>query len=246
MKSLRWLTVVALGALLLAARGSAQEAPALKTLKEKLSYATGVDLVRNFQRQGVEVDHDLFLRGVKDGFSGGPLLMSDAEINKMVNIFQTEQKMRLAERKREQSERLRKQREASAKAGEGNRKAGEAFLAANRGKEGVVTLPSGLQYRILKAGDGRKPTEASTVECRYRGTLIDGTEFDRSDPSGKPAVFKVSAVIRGWREALMLMPAGSKWRIFIPPDLAYGDRGAGRVIGPSSTLIFDLELLAVK
>ena len=240
----RWM--VALGVVFLAAQVSAGEAPALKTKKEKLSYATGVDLVRNFQRQGVEVDKDLFLRGVKDGLSGGTFLMSDQEINTMVNVFQTEQKMRLAERKREQSDRLRKQREAAAKAGEENRKAGEAFLAANKGKDGVVTLPSGLQYKVLKAGDGRKPTDADTVECRYRGTLIDGTGFDRSDPAGPPAIFKVTGVIAGWREALKLMPVGSKWRLFVPPDLAYGNRGAGRVIGPSSTLIFDLELLAVK
>jgi FKBP-type peptidyl-prolyl cis-trans isomerase len=154
--------------------------------------------------------------------------------------------MKLAERKYQQSDQLRKQRQAAALVGEENRKAGEAFLAANKAKAGVVTLPSGLQYRILKAGDGGKPSDADTVECRYRGTLIDGTEFDRSDPSGQPATFKVAGVIPGWREALKLMSAGSKWQLFIPPQLAYGARGAGRAIGPNATLIFDLELLAVK
>ncbi len=240
--------------LLLAARAGAEEAPAIKageapafqTMKEKLSYATGVDLVRSFQRQGVEVDHEIFLKGVKDGFSGGPLLMSDDEIITMVNIFQTEQKMRMAERKREQSERLRKRREAAAKIGEENRKAGEAFLAANKGKDGVVTLPSGLQYRILKAGDGKVPTDADTVACRYRGTLIDGTEFDRSDPGGQPAFFKVKGVIAGWKEALKRMPVGSKWLLFLPPQLAYGVSGAGRVIGPDATLIFEVELVAIR
>lgn len=240
----KWMVIP--GVLLLAAQVGAGDAPTLKTMREKLSYATGVDFVRSFQRQGVDVDKDLFLRGVKDELSGGTLLLSDQEIIKMVNIFQTEQKMRLAEKKREQSDRLRTQREAAAKAGEENRKAGDAFLAANKLRKGVVTLPSGLQYEILKAGDGRKPEDASTVECRYRGTLVDGTEFDRSDPAGPPAIFKVPGVIAGWREALKLMPVGSKWRLFIPPELAYGNRGAGRVIGPFSTLIFELELLAVR
>ena len=235
-----------LGMLLLAAQASAGEPPILKTQKEKVSYAAGVDMARSLQRQGVEVDRELFLKGVKDGLSGGTLLLSDDDINKMLKAFKTEQKMKLAERKYQQSEQLRKQRQAAGLVGEENRKAGEAFLAANKAKDGVVNLPSGLQYRILKAGDGKKPTDADTVECRYRGTLIDGTEFDRSDPAGQPATFKVSGVIPGWREALKLMPAGSKWQLFIPPQLAYGVRGAGRAIGPNATLIFDLELLAVK
>ena len=238
--------MVVLYVVFLAAQASAGETPVLKTPMEKLSYATGVDMVRSFRRQGVEVDKDLFLRGVKDELSGGTLLMSDDDINKMMRVFQTEQKMNLAERKRQQSERMRKEREAAARAGEENRKAGAAFLAANKVKDGVVSLPSGLQYKILKAGNGKKPTDADTVECRYRGTLIDGTEFDRSDPAGQPAVFKVTGVIPGWTEALNRMPVGSKWRIFIPPQLGYGAHGAGRLIGPNATLVFDLELLAVE
>jgi FKBP-type peptidyl-prolyl cis-trans isomerase FklB len=230
----------------MAAQASAEEPPVLKTQKEKVSYAAGVDMARSLQRQGVEVDRDLFLKGVQDGLSGGSLLLSDDDINKTLKAFKTEQKMKLAERKYRQSEQLRKQRQAAALAGEENRKAGEVFLAANKAKDGVVTLSSGLQYKVLKAGDGRKPTDTDTVECRYRGTLIDGTEFDRSDPAGQPATFKVAGVIPGWREALKRMPAGSKWQLFIPPQLAYGARGAGRAIGPNATLIFDLELLAVK
>jgi len=232
------------GVVLIAVQVCAEETPALKTMKEKLSYAAGADLVRSFQRQGVEVDKDLFLRGVKDGLSGGTLLLSDDEINKLVKLFMNEQKMKLAERKRKLAESKAKQRQAAATVGEENRKAGEAFLAANKVKDGVVTLPSGLQYRILKAGDGGKPTDADTVECRYRGTRIDGTEFDRSPP-GQPATFKVTEVIPGWREALKLMPVGSKWQLFIPPQLAYGVAGSGP-IGPNATLIFELELLAVK
>jgi FKBP-type peptidyl-prolyl cis-trans isomerase FklB len=203
-------------------------------------------MVRSFQRQGIDVDKDLFLKGVKDGLSGGTLLMSDDDFHKTLKVFQVEQKMKLAERKRQLAERLRKQRQTATVPGEENRKAGEAFLAANGTKEGVVTMPSGLQYRILKAGDGRKPTDADSVECRYRGTLIDGTEFDSSDRAGQPVTFKVKGMIPGVREALKLMPVGSKWQLFIPPQLAYGARGSGRDIGPNATLIFELELLAVK
>jgi FKBP-type peptidyl-prolyl cis-trans isomerase FklB len=123
---------------------------------------------------------------------------------------------------------------------------GDAFLAANKAKEGVVTLPNGLQYQVIKAGDGKKPTAEDLVEVHYRGKLIDGTEFDSSYAKGQPAVFKVSGVIPGWNEALKLMPVGSRWQLVIPPQLGYGERGAGRDIGPNATLIFDVELLAIR
>jgi FKBP-type peptidyl-prolyl cis-trans isomerase FklB len=133
-----------------------------------------------------------------------------------------------------------------AKAAEDNKKAGESFLAENKKKEGVVTLPSGLQYKVLKAGDGKKPTDTDTVECNYRGTHIDGTEFDSSYRTGQPATFKVAGVIPGWREALKLMPVGSKWQIFVPSQLAYGTRGKPGSVGPNAALIFEVELLAIK
>jgi FKBP-type peptidyl-prolyl cis-trans isomerase FklB len=129
---------------------------------------------------------------------------------------------------------------------EPNKKAGDAFLAANKTKEGVVTLPSGLQYKILKEGTGPKPTPADSVVCNYRGTLIDGKEFDSSYKRGQPATFPVGQVIKGWTEALQLMPVGSKWQLFVPADLAYGDRGAGPDIGPGATLIFEVELISIK
>ncbi len=132
-----------------------------------------------------------------------------------------------------------------AQAAEGNKKEGDAFLAANKGKEGVVTLPSGLQYKVLTAGTGPKPTTSDSVVCNYRGTLINGTEFDSSYKRGQPATFPVTGVIKGWTEALQLMPVGSKWQLFIPADLAYGDRGAGADIGPGATLIFEIELLSI-
>jgi len=127
-----------------------------------------------------------------------------------------------------------------------NKKEGEDFLAANKSKEGVVTLPSGLQYKVLKEGTGPKPSPADSVVCNYRGTLINGTEFDSSYKRGQPATFPVNGVIKGWTEALQLMPVGSKWQLFIPPDLAYGQRGAGADIGPNATLIFEVELLSIQ
>jgi FKBP-type peptidyl-prolyl cis-trans isomerase FklB len=133
-----------------------------------------------------------------------------------------------------------------AQAGDANKKEGDAFLAANKAKDGVVTLPSGLQYKILTAGTGAKPTAADTVICNYKGTLINGKEFDASSKHGGPATFPVSGVIKGWTEALQLMPVGSKWQLFIPPDLAYGQRGAGGDIGPGATLIFEVELVSIK
>jgi FKBP-type peptidyl-prolyl cis-trans isomerase FklB len=131
-------------------------------------------------------------------------------------------------------------------AGDANKKVGDAFLAANKTKEGVVTLPSGLQYKILTAGDGAKPTAADSVVCNYKGTLINGKEFDASSKHGGPATFPVGGVIKGWTEALQLMPVGSKWQLFVPADLAYGQRGAGGDIGPGATLIFEVELLSIK
>lgn len=226
----KWIAVVGFG--LLAVQASAEEAPALKTEKDKMSYGVGAEAGRNFKRLGVEIDPDFLVRGLRDALSGEKLLMTDEEIRAAMTAYQAEARQ--------------KQAQAARLAAENNKKAGDAFLADNKTKEGVVTLPSGLQYKILKAGDGKTPTEADTVECNYRGTLINGTEFDSSYRRGQPATFKVTGVIAGWREALKLMPVGSKWQLFIPPQLAYGERGAGRDIGPNATLIFEIELLAIK
>lgn len=229
----KWLTLLGvLGIGFLAARASAEEAPVFKTEKEKVSYGIGVDIGRNFKKQGIEVDMDLLVKGLKGGLSVEKLLLPDKDLRKIMGDFQSELR--------------RKQVQASRVAGLDNREKGNAFLAENKKKEGVVALPSGLQYKILKAGDGRKPTDADTVEVRYRGTLINGSEFDSTDPAGPPAAFKLNGVIPGWTEALKLMPAGSKWQIFIPPQFAYGERGAGRDIGPNETLIFEVELIGIK
>ena len=231
--AVKWLVVLAIG--FLAVHAGAEETPVLRTKKDKMSYGSGVQMGKSLKAQGVELDIELVIRGFRDAFADNTLLVTDQELHTIVNALQAEAKKKDIEL-----------RLARTKTGADNRKAGEAFLAENRTKEGVVTLPSGLQYKILKAGDGRKPSDADTVECHYRGTLIDGTEFDSSRAGGKPAAFAVKGLIPGWREALTLMPVGSKWQLFIPPELAYGKKGSGRLIGPNATLIFELELLAVK
>ena len=231
-----WMAV--LGVAFLNAQVGAQETQVFKTHKDEISYVAGVEMARTLKAQGMEVNTDLFIKGLQDELSGGKLLLSDDEIRKASAMFH-------AELRRKQNETREKLALETRMAAEDNKKKGEAFLAENRTKEGVVTLPSGLQYKILKAGDGRKPTEADTVEVNYRGTLIDGTPFDSSQV-GKPSTLKLTGVIPGWKEALKLMPVGSRWQLFIPPQLAYGARRATPVIGPNATLIFDVELVAIK
>jgi FKBP-type peptidyl-prolyl cis-trans isomerase FklB len=203
----------------------------LKTDKDKLSYAVGMNIGRSIHSQSMEIDPAILLRGLKDEMAG-KTVMTDMEAHNTLMQAQQEAKKKIDET-----------RQASM---EPNKKAGDAFLAANKTKEGVVTLPSGLQYKILKEGTGPKPTPADSVVCNYRGTLIDGKEFDSSYKRGQPATFPVGQVIKGWTEALQLMPVGSKWQLFVPADLAYGDRGAGPDIGPGATLIFEVELISIK
>jgi len=208
----------------------AKEIPELPTQKEKFSYALGMNIGSNLHRQSVPVDPDILLRGLKDTLAGNPTLLTEDEERTVLTEVQND---------------IRKQMQEKMKAqGEANKKEGEAFLAANKAKEGVVTLPSGLQYKILLAGTGPKPTTSDTVTVNYRGTLVNGTEFDSSYKRGQPTTFPVAGVIKGWTEALQLMPVGSKWQLFIPSDLAYGERGPGD-IGPNATLIFEVELLKI-
>jgi len=206
---------------------------ALTTQKQKASYALGMKIGSDLKRQGVaaSVDAAITARGLKDALAGSKLLLTDDQEKSALMQLQTD---------------VRTAQEAKAKETSGPaRKAGEAFLAENKSKEGVVALPSGLQYKILTAGTGPKPTANDTVTCNYRGTLLNGKEFDSSYKRGQPASFPVSGVIKGWTEALQLMPVGSKWQLFIPADLAYGDRGAGGDIGPGETLIFEIELISI-
>jgi FKBP-type peptidyl-prolyl cis-trans isomerase FklB len=203
----------------------------LKTPKDKASYALGMSIGSGLHKQSVPVDPAVVARGLRDAMAGGKTLM-------------TEDEMRAALKKLQDDVHASQEAKAQA-AGASNRKGGEAFLAANKAKEGVVTLPDGLQYKILTAGTGPKPTASDTVTVNYRGTLVNGTEFDSSYKRGQPASFPVGGVIKGWTEALQLMPVGSKWQLFLPADLAYGDRGAGADIGPGETLIFEVELLSI-
>lgn len=211
----------------------AQETPVLQSEVDRVNYGIGVGVARNFSNQGLEVNLDLVIRGMRDAHAGAPLLLTEEELARTMNAFQKELR--------------RRQAEAFKAAGEKNLKEGEAFLAENAKKEGVTVLPSGLQYRVLKTGAGKIPTATDSAECHYRGTFIDGREFDNSYKMGKPVTFKIQGgVIPGWSEALKLMPEGSKWELFLPSRLAYGERGAGSQIGPNMALVFEIELLAVK
>lgn len=208
------------------------DSPVLATQKDQVNYTIGVNLIGNFRKQGVDIDLNMVIKGMQDAFSGANLLLSDDELQKAMMLYQAEVR--------------RKQGKSRSMTAATNRQEGEAFLAENREKEGVVTLPSGLQYRILKAGDGKQPTDTDTVTCHYQGTFINGTEFDSSHRKGRPATLKVNDVIPGWREALMRMPVGSTWQIFVPSRLAYGERGSSGHIGPNTTLVFEIELLSIQ
>jgi FKBP-type peptidyl-prolyl cis-trans isomerase FklB len=204
---------------------------ALKTQKDKFSYSLGMKMGENLHKQSVPVDPAILARGLRDGLAGGKTLLTDEEAQAAISEVQNDVR--------------KKQQEKMQETGAANKKEGAAFLTANRTKEGVVTLPSGLQYKILKEGTGPKPAATDTVVCNYRGTLVNGTEFDSSYKRGQPASFPVNGVIKGWTEALQLMPVGSKWQLFIPFDLAYGEPGRPG-IEPSSTLIFEVELLSIE
>jgi FKBP-type peptidyl-prolyl cis-trans isomerase FklB len=211
---------------------SAQKKTTLKTQKEKVSYIIGTDIGKNLKKQSIDVNPELLFKGIKDAFAGDKFLLTDQEIQEVMGTFQQEM--------------MAKQSEKMSKIAAANKKEGEAFLEANKKKDSVITLPSGLQYKIVVEGTGKTPTVNDTVTTHYRGTLIDGTEFDNSYKRGEPATFPVKGVIPGWTEALQLMKVGSKWKLYIPSNLAYGDRGAGQLIGPGATLIFDIELISVK
>jgi FKBP-type peptidyl-prolyl cis-trans isomerase FklB len=209
----------------------AQEEPALKTQKEKVSYGIGMDISKGFKQRGLDLDVETLIKGLRDGYAGGKSLMTDDEMRATLMAYQKELQG--------------KEAEAIKALGEKNKAEGDAFLAANKTKEGVVTLPSGLQYKILKAGDGKLPADTDTVTVHYQGTLINGTIFDSSIKRGEPISISPKEVIPGWKEALTLMPVGSKWQLFIPSNLAYRSQPMDP-IGPNSVLIFEVELLAIK
>jgi FKBP-type peptidyl-prolyl cis-trans isomerase FklB len=230
--SYRKLILATAVALLTTITSVAQDAsPELKTDKDKFSYALGMNFGENFRKQGLDLDPALFAKAFAEAFNTGKTTMSEEDMKTVLTAAVQEI------RKKQAALQAEKAQQAQAD--------GEKFLAANKTKEGVVALPSGLQYKVLKQGTGEKPTLDDTVICNYKGTLIDGTEFDASEKHGGPATFPVKGVIKGWTEALQLMPVGSKWQLFVPSDLAYGAQGPPE-IGPNATLIFEVELVSIK
>ena len=211
---------------------AADEPGALKTQPDKISYSIGLSVGRNLKGQNIEVDPDKFLLGLRDALKGEKQILTDDQVKEVMFAFQMERRAR--------------QMEEQNKLSTGNKKAGEQFMAANKKKKGVKTTTTGLQYKVLKEGTGEMPTAESLVTAHYRGTLLDGTEFDSSYGRGEPAQFPVNGVIPGWSEVLKLMKVGAKYQVWIPSDLAYGEEGAGQRIGPNSTLVFEIELMKVE
>jgi FKBP-type peptidyl-prolyl cis-trans isomerase FklB len=211
---------------------SHQSIVALKDQKAKNSYALGMNVGRAADGQIADFDLDAFVQGVRDVLAGGKTLLTPDELAAVMTQLQPEISARRAEKMKIASD--------------ANKIAGAAFLAENKSKDGVVTLPSGLQYKIITEGTGPKPALTDVVVCNYRGTLLDGKEFDSSYKRGQPSSFPVNRVIKGWTEALQLMSVGSKWQLFIPSELAYAERGAGADIGPGATLVFEVELISIQ
>jgi FKBP-type peptidyl-prolyl cis-trans isomerase FklB len=224
--------IAALGIVFLTSYVWAADDMVLKNKKDKVSYSMGINIGTNLKKESIDVNPEALSRGIKDALSGSKPLMTEQEINETMTDFQKEL--------------IAKQQARLKELGEKNKKEGEAFLAENKKKEGVVTLPSGLQYKVIKEGNGKIPKLTDTVTIHYRGTLIDGTEFDSSYGRGQPVTFPVKGIIPGFSEAVQLMKVGSKWQLFIPSNLAYGEKGAGNGIGPNTTLIFEVELLSIK
>lgn len=220
------LTLVILS--LFSAHSMAAETAGLSTAQQKLGYTIGYQIGQSFKQQGLDIDPDAVAMAIKDALTGVPQKLTQEDMQTVVQA----QQEHLVQKNSVQ--------------GDANKSAGEAFLAANKTKEGVVTLPSGVQYKVITKGTGAKPKTTDTIAAHYRGTLIDGKEFDSSYKRGEPATFPVGGVIKGWQEILPMMEVGSKWQVFIPAEHAYGETGAGADIGPNSALIFDVELVSIK
>jgi FKBP-type peptidyl-prolyl cis-trans isomerase FklB len=231
--SMRLKLIVVLGIVFFVSLVSAEEKLVLKNQKEKVSYSIGLNIGKklgdDLKKQLIDIDPNLITKGIQDALVGAKPLLTDQEIQETMLAFQKEMMAKWEE------------------IGKKNKTDGEAFLAENKKKEGVKTLPDGLEYKVINAGTGKKPKADDTVTVNYRGTLINGTEFDSSYKRGQPATFPVSGgMIKGWSEALQLMQEGAKWELFIPSNLAYGERGMGGAIGPNATLIFEVELVSIK
>jgi FKBP-type peptidyl-prolyl cis-trans isomerase FklB len=224
--------LIAIIALALVTAVSGQEKSALKDTKDKVSYSIGLDIGSTLKKQNIDVNSDTLVAGLKDALSGAKPQLTEEQIKETMTSFSQELRQ--------------KQQAAMQEATQKNSATGEKFLAENKKKPGVKTTTSGLQYKVLKEGAGPSPKETDTVVTNYRGTLINGTEFDSSYKRKEPVTFPVNGVIKGWTEALQMMKKGAKYQLFVPADLAYGARGAGQDIGPNETLIFEVELLDIK
>jgi FKBP-type peptidyl-prolyl cis-trans isomerase FklB len=228
------------GIILLAGQALGADDSLLKTQKDKISYTIGVYSGNGLKQQSIDVDPDIMAKGIKDSLTEGKTLLTDLEMQDVMTNFQREMAIKEVDKR--------------AALAEKNKKAGETFLAENKAKEGIKTLPSGLQYKVISEGTGKSPKATDEVVAHYRGTRIDGTEFDSSFKNNKPVTFNLDQVIKGWTEALMLMKEGAKWQLFIPANLAYGENGRQvvgenglqTVIAPNAVLIFDVELISVN
>jgi len=225
----RLMTIYTVG--VLASLVRADDKAEFKDPKEKASYSIGANWGNSLKRQEVEVDVQAIIKGLSDGLAGKSVL-TDQELREALNVLNQEIRAKMEEKRK--------------RLGETNKQEGEKFLAENKTKPGVITLPSGLQYKVLAEGSGESPKSNDVVTANYRGTLIDGTEFDSSAKNNQPLVRPANMLIKGWTEALQLMKPGAKWQLFLPPELAYGERGQGAQIGPSATLIFEMELISFK
>jgi FKBP-type peptidyl-prolyl cis-trans isomerase FklB len=232
--SMKTALITILSAGILSSAFAADTTATLKTDKEKLSYSIGMDIGQNLKRSQVDVDPETLSKGLKDFLTGGKTLLTEEQKRDVMTNFQKEMREKQMARMKDQSK----------EAGDKNKKEGETFLAENKKKPGVITTPSGLQYKVITMGTGPKPKTNDTVITHYRGTFIDGKEFDSSYKRGEPFVTPVTKVIKGWTEALMMMPVGSKWQLVLPPDIAYGQGGMG--IPPNSVLQFDMELIGIQ
>jgi FKBP-type peptidyl-prolyl cis-trans isomerase FklB len=229
---MKYLWISVLCAFLISCQGNTQNKAQLKTSRDSVSYSIGMNIGQNLKAQMVEVDPVIVGLGIKDILDSAKTVITEDQAKDVMTTFQ---KTMMAKQ------------EAKMKAdGEKQKVAGAAFLEENKKKEGVVTLPDGLQYKVITMGTGKRPDSSATVVVNYVGKLIDGTEFDSSVKRGQPAEFALRSVVRGWTEALQLMPVGSKWTIYIPAELAWGERGAGNAIPPNAAVIFDVELLSIK
>ena len=228
---MRFFAMLAVGLLLMSCQNNAQDKVDLTSRKDSISYSIGFSIGQNFKMQEIDVDPAIVAAAMADVIGGKTTMLTDEQAQQIWMSYQGEL---MAAQQKKREEQIGK-----------NKEAGEKFLTENAKKEGVTVTPSGLQYKVIKMGSGPKPTATDQVKCHYKGTLLDGTTFDSSYDRGEPATFPLNGVIKGWTEALQLMPVGSTFELYIPGDLAYGDRGAGQKIGPNATLIFTVELLEI-